>query len=413
MEAGLVTASIGSRKIRQGLTGRMGEEATLMRVRNQCDDTKKRILIHCSSAGELESAMPLIEELHNQCHEDILLSIFSPSAIERSEKVDHISGKFYLPFDSVSRVKRMLEILEPSLIVMVKHDVWPNLVWQAKQKGIPSVLVNGNFRPDSTRLVPVIRHFNHDVMKALTAIYAVAEDDAERFRHLTPSGPVISAAGDTRFDRVRERALSSHADQGELGSLLKGRKIVVAGSTWQEDEKRLLAAWENIASENDEATLLLVPHEPTADHLVQIEQLCRNHNLSWTTLTQAEQDKSLKQVVIVDKMGILAGLYGLGCVAYVGGGFGKGVHSVIEPAVFGIPVLFGPHHLNSHEARDLVELGAGIQIDKVDDILNELSPALRSDESSEKKGRLAADFVEKRSGVAKTLASELISFLDM
>ncbi len=495
METGLLLGAIGSQKLRRGVLGRIGEGARLMQARNRCRDYKPRLIVHCASAGELESAIPLMDAIRLKADVDLILTIYSPSAVQRAKTVTSIVDRIYLPFDTAFRIRRMLDILQPDLIILVKHDVWPNLVWMASERGIPIVLVNGNFRPDSKRLNRLACFFNGDVLGSLTAIYAVAEDDASRFRNVagiskgsvslracesllracesllracepllracesllracdssrtgtsqagtsqagtsqtgisqagisqagTPtllSGrgrlryhryPYIEAAGDTRFDRVQQRALASRRDQGELAKILAERSVVVAGSTWREDESLILPAWKNILAQIPNAVLILVPHEPTPERLQQIQQECQRIQLKAVTLSAIERHAQLESIIIVDRSGILAGLYGLGKIGYVGGGFGKGVHSVIEPAVFGIGVLFGPRHFNSHEARDLLQLGAAVSINSSQQLETLFLEALTEGEASQHRGKAAGDFVQRQAGVAEILAERLIKLI--
>ncbi len=400
-------ASLWKPKIREGIEDRHGEKKRLSKIRSQCRPDKHRVLVHCSSAGELESAIPLMQALTAASDPDIILSIFSPSAKSRAVSVKGVAGKLYLPFDTSFRMNRMLNILEPTLVVIVKHDVWPNLVWLCRERGIKTALVNGNFRPDSSRLCPVLKNASRAVFRDLDAIYAVAEDDAERFRRVSGEGPMIEVAGDTRFDRVQQRALESRDDQGKLAEMLKGRKVAMAGSSWPEGEQRILEAWAGLHADHPDAVLILVPHEPRPERISQITTDVTGKGLQCATLTEAEQSVSIPHVLIVDRVGVLAGLYGLADIAYVGGGFGDGVHSVIEPAVFGIPVLFGPKHLMSHEARDLLDKGAAVVIRTAADIEHVFRDALSAGIDSRLRGEAARAYVDEKAGVSGPLAAKL------
>lgn len=405
MTLGLLLGGLFSAKVRRGIKGRLGEGDRLRIARSRCRAGRPRVLVHCASAGELESAIPLMEELVRVHDADILLTYFSPSAVERANRIDIPVDHLYLPVDSRRRMNRLLDTLEPSLILFVKHDIWPNLVWLAGDRGIPTALVNGNFRPDSKRLKRVAIPFGRAVLPKLAAIFAVARDDAHRFHFLAGDKPHIEVAGDTRFDRVRQRALKGREDQGALADRLSNRPVAVAGSTWPADEALLLEAWETVRREVHGAVLVLVPHEVGEDHLKQILAQCEAKGLLAVTLTEVEGGVPVGDVIVVDRVGVLAGLYGLGRVAYVGGAFGTGVHSVIEPAVFGIPVLFGPKYLMSHEARDLLALGAATSINEAAQIGEAFVNALLDGEESLERGRKGASFVEAHSGVARVVAA--------
>ena len=405
MTVALLLGGLFSAKVRRGIKGRLGEGDRLRIARSRCRGDRPRVIVHCASAGELESAIPLMEELIASSDVDIFLTYYSPSAVARANKITLPVDHFYLPIDSLRRTRRFLEILDPSLILFVKHDYWPNLVWEASKRGIPTALVNGNFRPDSKRLKRVAIPFGRTVLPKLSAIYAVARDDAKRFRFLAGSKPDIEVAGDTRFDRVRQRALAGREDQGALAERLKGRPVAVAGSTWPADESRLLEAWKHVKSEVTGAVLVLVPHEPTAERIKQILQSCESNDFLALTQTELEGGVPVGNVIVVDRVGVLAGLYGLGQVAYVGGAFGTGVHSVIEPAVFGVPVLFGPKYLMSHEARDLLNLGAALSVTEPQQIGEAFVNALLEGEESRERGSKAGHFVEEHSGVSAKVAA--------
>lgn len=407
MECGLLLAGIASPKVQRGIKGRLGEGDRLRLAKSRCRARSKRVVVHCASAGELESAIPLIEELQQQYNADVILTYFSPSAVNRANTVGGIVDHLYLPVDSKRRMRRLLDILSPDLVVFVKHDVWPNLVWEAAKRNIPTALVNGNFRPDSKRLKRPLIPFGRGLFGELSAIFAVASDDAHRFRFLAGKKPVVEAEGDTRFDRVRQRALKGREDQGALARILEGRPVAVAGSTWPAGEKILLEAWKGVRAERSDAVLVLTPHEPTEEHLKQLIAQCEEAGLMPVTMTEAENNVPVSDVIIVDRMGVLAGLYGLGKVAYVGGGFGAGVHSVIEPAVFGMPVMFGPKHLNSHEARDLIRIQAGQSVESAEEIRDRFINALNDGLKSREMANKAHGFVEKQSGVARRLAAKL------
>ncbi len=407
MLVGLLAAGLFSPKVRRGIKGRLGEGERLRLAASRCRSASKRVLIHCASAGELEGAIPLMDELAELEDVDILLSYYSPSAVERAMKLTQPRDHFYLPVDSRKRVKRLYDVLAPDLVVFMKHDIWPNMVWEGKRRGVPVALVNGNFRPDSKRLKRAAIPFGRSVLPHLAAIYAVARDDAKRFQFLAGDGPVVEVAGDTRFDRVRQRALQGHEDQGALSKRLRDASVIVAGSTWPGDEKLLLPAFADLKQEKADALLMLVPHEPTADRIRHLLKSCEERGWVVATLSEAEAGVPITDVLLVDRVGVLAGLYGLGSIAYVGGGFGDGVHSVIEPAVFGLPVLFGPRHLMSHEARDLLKLGGARCVENEDQLTIAMRDALFQGEASRQMGEAAADYVQQRAGVARRIAAHL------
>ncbi len=399
----LLIAGLFSEKVRRGIKGRMGEGDRLRGARARCQEGSPRVLVHCASAGELESAIPIIREMKRQSDVCIILSYYSPSAVNRVAGVDEISDHIYLPFDSPRRVRRLLDIIDPSLILVIKHDLWPNLVWQAKKRNVPVVLANAYSRRDSMLLRQrMLIPFSRELNGSLAEIHAVTESDASRWRFLSGRKVDVLATGDTRFDRVRERALNSAGDQGELKRRLSGMKVFVAGSTWPVDEKMFHDAWQELSVEG--RLLMLVPHEIGEEHLSQIEQDFAEFGV--VRLSQLKPDNR-ETVLLVDQMGILAGLYGLGVGAYVGGGFGVGVHSVIEPAVFGIPVSFGPKYEMSPEAKELKRRKGAELIEDGDALKQFMAACLEGQPSHLDIGKCAGEFVEEKAGVTRNLVTHL------
>ncbi len=409
----LLIIGIFNKKVARGIKGRLGEGDRLRLARSRCNDDKKRIIVHCASAGELEGAIPLIQAINDSTNAEVLLTYYSPSAVERANKLDIVADHFYLPIDTPRGVKRLLDVIEPSMILFIKHDIWPNIVWMAKNRSIPTVLINGNFRPDSKRLKRIAIPFGRALLTYLSAIYTIARDDAHRFKFLAGKDTQVVVTGDTRFDRVCQRARDGREDQGRLAGLLEDNPTVVAGSTWPADEKILLESWDEVQKSVDNAVMILVPHEPTDEHILHIRKDCESLGYDMITLTDLENGADPKEIVVVDRVGVLAGLYGLGKIAYVGGAFGTGVHSVIEPAVFGIPVIFGPKHLMSHEARDLVSLGAAKSIKEPADIIDLFINALQDGKESLEMGSEAASFVQNKSGVAVQIAKRLAKLAEL
>jgi 3-deoxy-D-manno-octulosonic-acid transferase len=402
LKLGLLLVALGSEKVRRGVKGRMGEGDHLRVARSRCEDGTARVLVHCASAGELESAIPIIRELNATQNVCIILSYYSPSALNRVSEIDDIADHIYLPFDSARRVRRMLGILDLSLILVIKHDLWPNLVWESEARGVPVVLANAYSRRDSALIRQrILLPFSRQLHGALAEIHAVADADTRRLRFLSGKRIDVYSTGDTRFDRVRERALTSKRDQGELDKQLAGKRVFVAGSTWPVDEKKFLEAWNDLKAED--RLLLLVPHELHEEHLKQLEHDFAEFDP--VRLSALSDDSG--SVIIVDKMGILAGLYGLGVGAYVGGGFGVGVHSVIEPAVFGIPVAFGPKFEMSPEAKEQQKRQAAVCVRDASELKEFMRACLDDDESHRDIGRRSAEYVDEKAGCTERLVAQL------
>jgi 3-deoxy-D-manno-octulosonic-acid transferase len=340
-------------KIRDGLEGR---EGLLERAR----DFRKRIgakpllLFHCASAGELEALKPLAHKF-DRSKVAIAVSYFSPSAKSALQKSDEFDFSDYSPIDSHGQVAGFLAALKPSVIAITKHDIWPNLVWQARELSIPIFLINGNFPASSTRLWPGVRQFHAAVYTAFTQIMTVSEDDAKQARRFVGTDVPVQSFGDSRFDRVVAR-VERRAELPEgVEQNCAGRSVIVAGSTHADDEQLLLPVLPKLADIPNLLTVI-VPHDPSSKAKRRILDLCSQHHLRARDLddNRAVDDT---QVLLINRTGILADLYRVGQVAYVGGGFGKGVHSILEPMASGLAVVCGPNIGVSHEAGMAKEKG--------------------------------------------------------
>jgi len=349
-------------KIRAGIAGRRDLFARLQRALEEAPAQHSTVLVHAASMGEYEQARPVLRRLRLQMPQArIVLSVFSPSAYENIRDRHDADLLTYLPFDSRRNVRRFLDLLQPTALLITRHDIWPNLVWQARQRGIRTVLFDASVHEGSLRHKPVIRQFTRAVFAAFDAVCPISEPALAAMRKFLHSPTRVEITGDTRFDQVvfraRERALAEILPP----AVLQWQRVIVAGSTWPEDDAVLLPAFASLHRQHAGARLILVPHEPSEAHLQHSESLCRKHHLPVQRLSQFDAGREAV-VLLVDRIGVLANLYAAGQIAFVGGAFGPGVHSVIEAAAHGLPVLFGPKMRNSAEAIDMVQAGCGFVV---------------------------------------------------
>jgi 3-deoxy-D-manno-octulosonic-acid transferase len=302
----------------------------------------------------------------------------------------------------------MLDVLQPALIVFSKLDVWPVLVIAATQRGIPCVLVSGTVAPRSGRLNALVRSLLAGAYNSLSAVGAIDTDNANRLQLLGANKAVVRITGDTRFDQVAERARDVDRNTPPLSSLASQRPTLVAGSTWPADEAVLLPAWIDVAGKNEAVRprLIIAPHEPTETHLRPLEEWAAANSLAAARFDAATAESD---VVLVDRVGLLGHLYALASVAFVGGGFhDAGLHSVIEPAAFGAPVIFGPRHDMSREAGLLLRAGGARSVEDGIELRRILSSWLTDESARSTAGEAARLLVEgERGAVGRTL--ELLS----
>jgi 3-deoxy-D-manno-octulosonic-acid transferase len=315
------------------------------------DASRPLLWIHAPSVGEALQAQPVVELIRSERPTvQIAFTYYSPSA-ERFARslVSRQLADFadYLPLDTVGDVDAALDALAPSALVFSKLDVWPVLAERASARGIRLGLLSATLSAKSSRRSLFARAILHDAYQRLDAVGAIDASDAERLVSVGVRPSVIEVTGDTRYDQVWKTA----AQAADAFPDLAGRTICVAGSTWPPDERRVLPGWFGSG-----IRLIVAPHEPSPTHVRQIETWATSNNVAWSRLSSLDPASDL---IIVDSVGVLARLYGRATVAYVGGAFhAAGLHSVLEPAAFGVPVLFGPRHGGSRDAGLLLAAGA-------------------------------------------------------
>jgi 3-deoxy-D-manno-octulosonic-acid transferase len=349
-----------SLRARRGVAARWEQAAASVR-----DRSRPLVWLHAPSVGEGLQARPVAQALR-AARPDVqqAYSFFSPSA-ERFAGTVGAELCDYLPFDSAGDADRLLDALRPDLLVFVKLDVWPVLVVRAVARGVPVAMLSATLSAGSGRRGGLARALLHDAYAALAAVGAIDAANAERLVELGVGRDVVRVTGDTRFDQVHARAQGVDRTSPLLRLVASDRPTLVAGSTWPSDGAVLQPAWSVVRGSIPHARLIIAPHEPNAAHVEPIVSWARREGLRVATLGEAERDGSAAEVdvLVVDRVGVLGDLYALATAAYVGGGFHKaGLHSLIEPASFGAPVVFGPWHQMSREAGLLLETGGGVTV---------------------------------------------------
>ena len=363
--------------------------------------------MHAPSVGEGLQARPIAHRLR-ALHPEVQLAYtyFSPSAEPFAASVG-ADITDYLPFDGRREADRMLDALQPSVLVFVKLDVWPMLVERAVARKIPVALLSATLTAGSGRLGRFSRLLLHDAYSALQGVGAIDQANADRLLALGVRPNVLEVTGDTRFDQVWARAQDVDRQRPLLRSLTSERPTLLAGSTWPADEAALLAAFARVLRESGgepRPRLIIAPHEPTAAHVAPILDWARSAGLSFATLAQAEADAAAAQsdVIVVDRVGVLGDLYALADVAFVGGGFhSAGLHSVIEPVAFGAPVLFGPRHDMSREAGLLLAAGGARVVRDAGECTAALSEWLFESAARDAAGVAARTLVERERGATE------------
>ena len=393
-------------KARRAIVGR---KHLFERLRDDLSKTqpgRKRLWFHSSSMGEFEQAKPIITELKMRHPEiEIVVSFFSPSGYEHSRAYKFARVITYMPFDTRGNAERFVEILNPSAAIMVRYDLWPNHIWALKRASVPIFIANATLRQNTARRLPLINQFHCSMYDAIDYILTVSESDKKVFESFRLHHPEIEVMGDTRYDQVWQRSSDSKTRHVLPKVLVENRRIIVAGSSWEEDEEALLPAFHRLAEEDRDLLLVLVPHEPNLENVERIESQL-NGNASHIRFSSLN-DYVDERVVIIDSVGILMALYQYAHVAYVGGSFRQGVHNVLEPAAYGIPIVIGPKYQNSQEAIELVRREAAFVGENPQQLYEHFHALLRTDTKREKSGSRALELVQHNIGATKRFLSYL------
>jgi 3-deoxy-D-manno-octulosonic-acid transferase len=366
----------------------------------------KWIWFHVAS-GELEYAKPVIGELKKRAPQyKILVTFFSPSVLGALAKAKDIDLYVPMPWDTPWHWREFLNHYKPECLAIARTDTWPNMVWETRKKKTPSILFSATLPQQSGRYASFFgRIFYGSVIHSLSHISCVTRDDEANFKRLEEDVPT-SVDGDTRFDQV----ISRIAERRRLKNFVDHMApCFVAGSTWSEDEAILVPALREPVDQG--LKVIIAPHEPTADHLDELETRLQEFGISFCRYSQIADDASTapQAVIIIDRVGILADLYRVAQIAFVGGSFKKSVHSVMEPAAVGCLTLVGPYHYNNREALALKERGMVIDLSKnapsrqasVQNLVSILNLELKlSDEEITKRRQGIINFVGANKGVS-------------
>jgi 3-deoxy-D-manno-octulosonic-acid transferase len=325
-------------------------------------------------------------------------TFFSPSAEEFSRGLD-VDFRDYLPFDDAGDMAAALEALTPRALVFSKVDVWPELVRQAKARGIRVGMISAALAAGSRRRGRLARYLLGEAYASLDAVGAVDVADADRLVELGVRRDAIEVTGDTRFDQVWQRAEKADRSAGLLHRLASDRPTLVAGSTWPADEAPLLEAIQRVRSRFPSLRIIIAPHEPNPLHLEPIERWATEAKLSLARVDA--MDAARADVILVDRFGVLGDLYALATLTFVGGGFhGAGLHSVLEPASFGAPVLFGPQHHKSRDALMLIAADGARAVSGAAQIESAMTELLSDAGRTRRVGENAREVVRRGTGAA-------------
>ncbi len=399
-----------------------GRKGLLERMASEVDHTHPIIWFHCSSVGEFEQARPLIEWYKENCSEyRILLTFFSPSGYEMRKNYPLADWIYYMPLDTVSNACRFLDIAKPQKAIFIKYEFWYNFLTQLNKRGIKTYIVSAIFREDQPFFKPYGGLFRR-MLKSFTALFVQDMQSAQLLESIGLKENV-TVCGDTRFDRVNQiTAASKEFPAIEIFS--RNAFTVLAGSTWGPDEEILAASVKNFSK----AKLVIAPHEIHKEHIDKIctqfkgyriikfsefnEKFMAAYNAGGEELAKYEQELQQANVLLIDCLGILSSIYRYGKFAYIGGGFGVGIHNILEAATYSIPVVFGPNYRKFKEARDLIARQGATSVRGQEEFYGLLDNFIKSETIRKERGKVCLNYVKENLGATEKIIGKIenISF---
>jgi 3-deoxy-D-manno-octulosonic-acid transferase len=405
-----------NQKIKQSINARAGLFKYLESKLKAIDNNKRNILIHCASLGEFEQAKPIIDQLDKTENYNFIVSFYSPSGFNHSKLDSSLNSKIiktYLPLDTKTNVSRFIDMINPAVVIFIKYDLWFNLVRYLKEQKIYTIVVNKSYEPKRLKWrFFLFRSYKKAVLKLIDMVAVTDEEDRKAFENILERKDGIEVFGDTKYERIA-KAKEVQSENELLGSdLVNNRNIFVVGSSWDKDEELILPVVEKISSNglSDELSLLTIiaPHEPTEEILENIEYEIRTNYPLLSSIRYSDIKKYKDEnVILIDCVGILMGLYKYAKVAYVGGAFQNGMHNVLEPAGYGIPVLFGNNKI-SEEGVHLIHNGGGIAVSETKDLYRSLVTLMKKPEERIKIGKKSLSVFDSKNEASKRI-SELVT----
>jgi 3-deoxy-D-manno-octulosonic-acid transferase len=357
------------------------------------------IWVHCASLGEFEQGRPVIEEIRKKIPQyKILLTFFSSSGYEVRKNYQHADIICYLPPDTPGNAKKFTALFNLEKVIFIKYEFWNNYISSIRSRNIPLYLVSGIFRKDQY-FFKWYGGFFRGILKKFTKIYVQDEGSQKLLSSIGIENSIL--AGDTRFDRVLQIA-SNAKDISRIEQFKGNEKLFLAGSSWKPDEE-IIAKYIN--TNPGKLKWVFAPHEIDEENIRRLEKLFTVNCIRFSEFTDNKADA---RVMIIDNIGMLSSAYRYAYIAEVGGGFGKGIHNVLEPACWSIPVLFGPEHLKFREAVDLIAAGGAVSFENYSEIETILDKWLSDEKLYRKAAESAGAFVNKNSGATAKIIGEIV-----
>lgn len=391
---GVAIASLFSKKVK---TMWQGERRAIKELKEKVDPQAQYVWFHAASLGEFEQGRPLMELLRKQHPEyKILLTFFSPSGYEVRKNYEGADIICYLPIDTIRNSRRFLRAIRPCMAFFIKYEFWYNYLHILKHRHVPVYSVSSIFRPEQVFFKWYGKQYSY-VLKCFTRFFVQNEESKRLLAKIGVTN--VDVVGDTRFDRVLQ--IKEKAKQLPIvDAFVQGDspcKVFVAGSSWPPDEDIFI----NFFNQHKDWKLIIAPHVIDDTHLEQILSKLDRKTIRYTQATP--ETASQAECLLIDCFGLLSSIYHFGDVAYVGGGFGVGIHNVLEAAVWDIPVIFGPNNERFQEAQGLKAAGGGFDIASADDFQRIMTLFMNDEKSLATAGKNAGLYVQSLAGVTERI----------
>ncbi|MFD2864646.1 3-deoxy-D-manno-octulosonic acid transferase [Mucilaginibacter antarcticus] len=354
------------------------------------------VWFHFASLGEFEQGRPVLERYRaDNLQAKIVITFFSPSGYEIRKNTLLADAVYYLPLDTAANAREFIEAINPTLAVFTKYEYWYHYFNELHNRNIPLYMVSGIFRPGQV-FFKWYGGLHRKMLSFVSHFFVQDEQSKQLLQAININNVTIS--GDTRFDRVWANAQTLRI-LPEIAAFTDNQKTFIAGSTWSADEQ-LLAG---LITEYPDWKFIIAPHEIDEDKINRLIHLLPQN--SYERFSQMSNVKS--QILIIDNIGMLSSLYQYGHIAYIGGGFGAGIHNTLEAAAFGLPVIFGPNYQKFKEAKDLLAIGAGFSVDDEQGFKKTASDLISDPELLKDAGQKARGYVQQNIGATDMIMSEM------
>ncbi|MEY4877551.1 MAG: hypothetical protein RL708_2701 [Bacteroidota bacterium] len=365
---------------------------------------KNPVWVHCSSLGEFEQGRPLIEWIKKEYpNKQIVVTFFSPSGFEIQKQYKSADAVLYLPLDTPKNAVDFIHLLQPSIAIFVKYEFWLNYLFQLQIQHIPTVIISAKFRANQIFFKWYGKHFKK-ALQCFTTIFV--QDEYSKSMLQTIGIHQVEVANDTRFDRVYQNSLQVQLPNC-IHQFCDNKKIIVLGSVWQPDEEIFIRWYKTNLPKNWK--IIWVPHEIETSKINQLKSKIAAPTLLYSEINNQPIEGSPHQHLIINTIGMLSKIYSVASIAYIGGGFGSSIHNILEPAVFGMPVIFGPKYHKFNEAFDLINEGSAFAIQNEQQLTVILNKLIKNESELTRLSSISNKYVVNNLGGTKTITDYLVS----